>query len=71
MRRIILALVGALIAAFVAVYFYSGDWRGILAMRLKSDGAFAKSLYVPSGGSKRPATSSGISPMSSTIAVLL
>jgi dienelactone hydrolase len=31
MRRIIFALVGALIAAFVAVYFYSGDWRAILS----------------------------------------
>jgi 3-oxoacyl-[acyl-carrier-protein] synthase-3 len=34
----------------------NGDGRGILATRLKSDGAFAKSLYVPAGGSKRPAT---------------
>ena len=34
----------------------NGDGRGILATRLRSDGAFAKSLYVPAGGSKRPAT---------------
>jgi len=31
MRRIIQALVGALIAVFAGVFVYGGDWRGILS----------------------------------------